>query len=371
MSIPSPADPLTLGQHLVSVLDSGARVATYKLAVLVALLEFSVESVPEDHGSAVDVDLDDLAERVVGLYWRQVRDFDGHYLRQSTQARATIPDAVREFARATATAGRETPLDIAARRNLDLFREMIKKVKLVLVQQPLHRLQRVPGGYAGASFLYDDNWMHAKVGMTNVLARGNRITLYPGVCFALARLSSLLKPALMLAWVDDVRRKNSFLDDDVPDLEGHLFGNSRVALIRPKAALIEAFGPTCFYCSARVGSDAHVDHVLPWSRVGIDGLANLVLACPSCNTSKSQLLPERSHVLRALDRGRDSITELAASIDWPVQFDRVVTSARGLYASQPDGSPIWLGRNKITAMQVDYSWLQGYHIDVGNIVAPE
>ena len=120
-----------------------------------------------------------------------------------------------------------------------------------------------------------------------------------------------------------------------------------------------------------MGSDAHVDHVLPWSRVGIDGLANLVLACPSCNTSKSQLLPERLHVLRALDRGRDPITELAASIDWPVQFDRVVTSARGLYASQPEGSPIWLGRNKVTAMQVDYSWLQGYHIDVSNIAAPE
>nr|WP_314144381.1 HNH endonuclease signature motif containing protein [uncultured Rhodococcus sp.] len=371
MSIPSSADPLTLGQHLVSVLDSGARVATYKLAVLVALLEFSVENVPHDHSSAVDVDLDDLAERVVGLYWRQVRDFDGHYLRQSTQAKATIPDTVREFARGTATAGRETPLDIAARRNPGLFREMVKKVKLVLARQPLNRLQRVPGGYAGESFLYDDNWMSAKMSMSTVLAHGNRITLYPGVCFALARLSSLLKPALMLAWVDDVRQKNSFLDDDVPDLEGHLFGNNRIALVRPKAALIEAFGPSCFYCSTRVGTEAHVDHVLPWSRVGIDGLANLVLACPSCNTSKCQLLPARSHVLRALDRGCDSITELAATIDWPVQFDRVVTSARGLYASQPEGSPIWLGRNKITALRVDFSWLQGYRIELSGIAEHE
>lgn len=371
MSIPSPADPLTLGQHLVSVLDTGARVATYKLAVLVALLEFSVENVPEDHGSAVDVDLDDLAERVVGLYWRQIRDFDGHYLRQSTQATAIIPDTVREFARVTATAGRETPLDIAGRRNPGLFREMIKRVKLVLTQQPLYRLQRVPGGYAAAPFLYDDSWMSAKIGLTAVLAHGNRITLYPGVCFALARLASLLKPALMLAWVSDVRRKNSFLDEDVPDLEGHLFGTDRVALAHPRAALIEAFGPSCFYCSTRVGQEAHVDHVLPWSRVGIDGLANLVLACPSCNTSKSQLLPAPSHVLRALNRGRDPINELAQSIDWPVQFDRVVTSARGLYASQPTGSPIWMARNKIAALLIDFNWLQGYRIDLSNIAAPD
>lgn len=172
----------------------------------------------------------------------------------------------------------------------------------------------------------------------------------------------------MLAWVDDVRRKNSFLDDDVPDLEGHLFGNDRVALARPRAALIEAFGPSCFYCSTRVGPEAHVDHVLPWSRVGINGLANLVLACPSCDTSKSQLLPARSHVVRALDRGPESITDLATSIDWPAQFDRVVTSARGLYASQPEGSPIWLARNKITALQIDFTWLRGYSIDLSDIV---
>ncbi len=29
-----------------------------------------------------------------------------------------------------------------------------------------------------------------------------------------------------------------------------------------------------------------VDHLLPWSRLGIDGLANLVLACGRCNSSK-------------------------------------------------------------------------------------
>lgn len=79
---------------------------------------------------------------------------------------------------------------------------------------------------------------------------------------------------------------------------------------------VAAFGPSCFYRSMRVGPEGHVDHVLPWSKVGLDGLANLVSACPSGNTSKSQLLPTRSHVFRALGRGRGPITELAASIDW-------------------------------------------------------
>ncbi|MGB7364437.1 MAG: HNH endonuclease [Rhodococcus sp. (in: high G+C Gram-positive bacteria)] len=323
-----------------------------------ALLEFCVEHVPADPNAEVDVDLDDLAERVIGLYWRQVRDFDGHYLRQSSNTVAKIPDAVRALASSTRAGGREIPLATAARHNPEAYARTVKSVKQVLVTQPLFRLQRVPGATGDQAFLFDDSWLSDSVGAAAVRDHGNKIVLFAGVGFALARLSSLLKPALMLAWVDDVRRMNSFLTEEVPDLEGHLFGSDRVALQRPRDALLGTFGPTCFYCRRRVGDDVHVDHVLPWSRVGIDGLANLVLACPGCNTSKSQLLPDRSHVSRALGRGRPALDELADRIDWPSQFDRVVTSARGLYASQPAGSPTWRGRSDIVPLRIDIAWLR-------------
>ncbi|WP_188543691.1 HNH endonuclease [Rhodococcoides trifolii] len=357
MSPTPPSDPLTLGQHLVAVLETGARVATYKLAVLVALLEFCVEHVPEDHDAEVSVDLDDLSARVIALYWRQVRDFDGHYLRQSSNKVAKIPDAVRDLASSTRSHGREIPLDIAARRDPDAYRRTVATVKLVLAQQPLFRLQRVPGRSATAAFLFDDSWLSDKASARTIQDHGNCIVLFPGVCFALARLSALLKPALLIAWVDDVRRMNSYLSETVPDLEGHLFGSDRVALQRPREVLTEAFGDRCFYCATRLGPAAHVDHVLPWSRVGIDGLTNLVLACPRCNTSKSQLLPDRAHVDRALDRGRAVLDELAARIEWPSQFDRVRTSARGLYASQPVGSPVWRAPQDIVSLRLDVSWL--------------
>ncbi|MGW0039262.1 HNH endonuclease domain-containing protein [Gordonia sp. NPDC003376] len=45
--------------------------------------------------------------------------------------------------------------------------------------------------------------------------------------------------------------------------------------------------------------------VLPWSRVGVDGLSNLVLSCATCNGAKSDHLPAPDHVMPALDRGRD------------------------------------------------------------------
>ena len=50
--MPPLTDPLTLGQKLVAVLESGRRTATYKLAVLMALLDLAVESVPDDADAA-------------------------------------------------------------------------------------------------------------------------------------------------------------------------------------------------------------------------------------------------------------------------------------------------------------------------------
>lgn len=47
----------------------------------------------------------------------------------------------------------------------------------------------------------------------------------------------------------------------------------------------------CYYCHVKVGDRYHVDHVIPLSRGGSNGPENIVIACPSCNTSKSDKLP--------------------------------------------------------------------------------
>lgn len=71
---PPAADPLALGQKLVSVLDDGLRTATYKLATLIALLDHAAEHVPEDLHSEAHVDLD----RRVPCSWgtRQARTLE-------------------------------------------------------------------------------------------------------------------------------------------------------------------------------------------------------------------------------------------------------------------------------------------------------
>ena len=90
-------DPLLLGQRVVAILETGLRTATYKLATLMALVEHCIENLPEQPGDALQVPLPDLAHRVLETYWRQVRPFDGHELRQSTQPRARILIATNQL----------------------------------------------------------------------------------------------------------------------------------------------------------------------------------------------------------------------------------------------------------------------------------
>ena len=117
----------------------------------------------------------------------------------------------------------------------------------------------------------------------------------------------------------------------MPDVAGHLFGRDPHG---PRGRSVVR----SWTLSARTASTAisifslvmdPVDHVLPWSLVGIDGLANLVLACRRCNGDKSNALPAVSIVDRVLDRDRIVLEQIADEIRWPTEHKRVVSRQRG------------------------------------------
>ncbi len=344
-------DPLLLGQRVVAILETGLRTATYKLATLMALIDHCVEHLPDNASDTLAVPIPDLAHRVLDIYWRQIRPFEGQELRQSTQPRARILIAAstfRSFARGSAS------LEIAIVRAPGAYKAAIEEISLCLAQQPLHRLQRLPGAITSDPFLYDDSFLHDQISRSALRAHGDAIKLHPGVAFGLARLAGLLKPALEIMWVEDVRRINKFLVADVPDVAGHLFGRERIALAAIRDPFKDAFGAHCFYCGTHLRADNPIDHVLPWSVVGIDGLANLVLACTRCNGDKRNALPAVQIVDRVLSRDYDVLEQIAAELEWPTQRERVVAAARGLYRGQPSGVPTWSGYHQSAALDISY-----------------
>lgn len=139
-------------------------------------------------------------------------------------------------------------LQTAQLRAPERYRQAVDSIALTLAQHPLHRLQRV--GETAEPFLYDDSWLHDGLTRRQLSAHGDAIVLEPGVAPALARLSGLLKPALVILWVEDVRRLNRLhFDRPEDDLAAHLFGRERISLAPARAVLKEAFGPRCFYCA--------------------------------------------------------------------------------------------------------------------------
>ncbi|WP_085097555.1 HNH endonuclease [Mycolicibacterium fallax] len=345
-------DPLLLGQRVVAILETGQRTATYKLAALRALIDHCVENLPAQSSDTLTVPIPDLAARVLDSYWPQIRPFEGRELRQMNGKKARIIDATRRLWVAAGQPRRS--VDVVKLRAPDEYQRAIDDITMCLAQQPLYRLQRLPGADGEDAFLYDDSFLHDKVSRKVLEEHYFSIVLKPGVAHGLARLSGLLRPALEIMWVDDVRRMNKFLEDGVPDIAGHLFGRTRQALAAVREPFKDAFGPYCFYCQAGLPAGSPIDHVLPWSLVGIDGLANLVLACRRCNGDKSGSVPAVGLVHRVLDRDRQVLEAIADDIQWPVQHDRVVAAARGIYRGQPAGVPTWAGYRRIQRLDVAF-----------------
>ena len=284
------SDPVLLGQRVVAILETGLRTATYKLATLMALIEHCIENLPEQPGDALRVPLPELAHRVLEIYWQQVRPFDGNELRQSTQTTRTNPQCrKRAYAQRQAERPVRSMSRACARRQLTTAPST-----RWCCASPSNRCtgcRKLRARRRADQFLYDDSFLHDHVSRSTLRAHGDAIELNSGVAQGLARLAGLLKPALEIMWVADVRRMNKFLDAEVPDVAGHLFGRERAALTAVRQPFKEAFGPHCFYCGTHLPANNPIDHVLPWSLVGIDGLSNLVLACARCNGDKSGALP--------------------------------------------------------------------------------
>ena len=216
-------DPHTLYRNVVHILEHGLRTATYKLATMTALIDFSVAHWPTFPANTLDVPIPDLARRVMDLYWRQSRPFDGAQLRQSTGSRSRILDSINVVRNAADPTDFDMTLDAAAKRAPEVFRRAIESVGMCLAQQPLPRLQRLPGAAKSVRLLYDDSFLHDNVSLSELRRHNNAIRLHAGIPQGLANLEVPLLRTLRAMWVDDVIRMNRISPDQRQRVEEHLF----------------------------------------------------------------------------------------------------------------------------------------------------
>lgn len=108
-------------------------------------------------------------------------------------------------------------------------------------------------------------------------------------------------------WIKYLEKAN--LEEDSYALANKLdVSTERQNLSSYRDVLVEFKQTRCFYCGHELkdasDSAGPVDHFIPWSFVKDDKLWNFVLACPHCNSSKSNILPDRQYFTEIKERNR-------------------------------------------------------------------
>lgn len=334
-------------QRVLSLLDDGRRVATYKPALLLALVELSLERAEGEEAFALP--LADVAERVMALYWPHSRPYSptGEVLRQSTTARSRILEALARL-RVESDATGATPLARVSTFHPAAYIKARDEVATTLAMQPIPRLQR-PGTAEAPDyqrFLYDDSQFRTE---GRPRTSNPSIVLRPGVAQALARSAPLMRIAVEDVWIREVVAINRMRTEE-EQLRAFLFGAGRISLKSVAEGFRDAGVRRCFWCDGPLSGVGHVDHVIPWSYYANDDLANLVIADAACNGDKRDRLVTSGLVQRWQARDQAVLGALAETIQWPLDTARTVSVAATAYRYLADGMPLWAGRREVAVM---------------------
>ena len=333
---------MALAEQLLTVLAEGSFTATYKYAVLLALVDLCVEQSTRTGDAPTSVTTRQLAEKVLELYWPQVRAFDQRTLRQNSGKQARIVTMIFRFQNQLGEPG----VSVARARRLapDEFGSLVRDIEWTLVEMPLPKLQRV--GSEQVRVLYVINWSD-DIQRSDFLSSDfdNAIRFIGNAGDDLVRLAPFVRPLVQREWAGLVARVNGLPE---AKLEHFLFGGRREEIAHLASPLLQLQGGSCFYCGNRIRGNRQVDHFVPWSRHPDDGLNNLVVTHSSCNGAKRDHLAAAEHVERWATRNRQrevEIAQIASLEEWTHQPWRTLNVARSIYLRLPPNARLWrIGR---------------------------
>jgi diadenosine tetraphosphate (Ap4A) HIT family hydrolase/5-methylcytosine-specific restriction endonuclease McrA len=357
---PAHTDDASFIETLLTLLDQAQLTSTYKLAVLLALVDLCLERATESGAAPSSVTTRQLAEKVLALYWPQTAPFGetAAVLRQNagSERGARVLRRIEEF-RVRAAGDPTVPLARARATAPTAFEVLVRDVEWTMILMPLPRVQVLPGGQEHR-FLYDIAWSVQNPLSPSAFRHNdfdNVIRFKPGAAERLVSMAGVIRPAVQRRWALKVARLNDAL---VPDarLEDFLFGASRSSLTAVRGPLVELHAGRCFYCDHRLAREVEVDHFIAWSRHPENAVENLVPSHAGCNASKRDHLASAAHVARFTARLRESADDLARigqRAQWEQDAGRVLAVARGIYLRLRPEVRLWHARDDFQVADLD------------------
>lgn len=340
--------------------------STYKLALVMALTDAALATASRPDAQAAQdglcrIPLEAVAVEFLRIYWPQQLDYPSPVpgvkprpLVQNFNVRDGLKqrDKVFRYIDEALAAARKVLPD-ARLVTFDQFSRAaagpLQKIYGRLVNKCVDLLERYPLTHIApdAEFLF--------------MRDGDNLLLPAGHVRLLQRFRLIINELAQSRWVSHLRsiKSNSELLGQAPGddtLREFLFNPVRgdeLSAIRNVLVPIQGLskGKTCcFYCGEGVDpSKAQVDHFLPFTRYSHTRIFNFVLACPSCNASKSNWLADAHHVERWMRRNEDRGDDLLAAARGiaPAGCLEVADMALTLYSlADSHAEPLWTERGK-------------------------
>ncbi len=352
---------LALAERIFVMLDRGGFVATYKYAVLLALLDLCLELTSRRGEPPTSLTTRQLAEKVVQLYWPHTMPYGAGrsalVLRQNNAGQAKLVGLIARF-RERHAPDPSASLSRARAEAPEAFERLVRGVEWKLIEMPLPRLQVV--GRKEDRFLYQIGWDTAvQSSAVRAYQAGerdqfdNRILLLPSVGAQLVRLNGLLRPFIHREWAAKVADLNGL---EEARLERFLFGADRQRTAVLRGPLRDLQEDRCFYCGERLQRRVEVDHFIPWARYPDDAVENLVAADGRCNAAKRDFLASGGHLGRWTERlaaQAAALATIAADAGWESRATATGGVARAIYAGLPDGVDLWVAGNRFEPSRHD------------------
>jgi len=338
------SDELLL-ERILGIINEGKRAATYKLALLLALIDAAVMGPENEY-----VETSQIAESVLLLYFPQVGPYttlDGSAvdLRNMTAKSSEFVRTITDL-RTLGTHSSFRTLNQIRTYLPDDYVKALKTVEYVFKINPIPRLQNV--GDSSVPFLYTYSTLDAEDGNKDVHRSGNRIEWLPGVAQRLVVLGPALRPLIEQHWMADVARWSN-ISTEAENLQQHLFGQERRRFPSSlREGLSDLQDGKCFYCGGGFSDQRDIDHFIPWARWPNDAIENLVLA-DNCNSQKSDSLAAITHLNRWIERNSvhaAKLSDLADQTEVVSAPERSLALAKSTYRFLDENSPLWLAKKE-------------------------
>jgi len=321
---PSAEDQLDFLAKIQRLFIESEFSSPYKYALLISLADLAIE-LGKDDNSELELTNRQIAERFIELYWQQSSPYktskanDSGVLYQNHGTQAAIIKAIQLFRDENSF---NSP---NAAKHSKEYKKLVTVVAGTVAKQPINYLQNVGGG--PLPFLYERNT--------------SSITLKIGAAYCLRRFQPLIQQLARSRWSNYIKKnaKNIPILGEKDDLSNFLFETSRKTLALVCKELKTLYGCKCFYCN-KATRELEVDHFIPFSLYPRDLMHNFVLACPSCNRSKSDSLAAKVHLdkwAKAVKENDLAITQIGGAVGVVTNLETSLSITQWSYSAASGG----------------------------------